>query len=112
MTVYNGHVPAIISTPLNSHFSNYLANPSKSPTELDINIPLFTRLLHCDANDVLNALGFSQPLERVDRAAKQLHEAGMPEEADRIILMSAQRTNRPSLLNVTSAFRSLKGFFS
>jgi hypothetical protein len=109
LILYNGHIPTIASSSIYPSLSSYLINPPSFDTS-DINRELFARMLRCDEGDLYKMLGYDSPVGRVDKAVHQLRHAGLVEEAE--MLLNAQTASRTSLMGVTSAFRSLKGFFS
>ena len=113
--LYNGRLPEILTTPIYPLFCSYLSNPpttSKADLESVYNVHLLVRLVGCNKDDLFEELGFNFISRRIEKAAEQLQKANFHDEAGTLLESATQRSGRSSLLDVSSAFRSLKGFFS
>lgn len=116
LVLYNRHIPSILDTPIYSHFCSYLSNlPVSERDQLEgvVNVPLLVRLVQCEEDELFEVLCFHSQSGRVEKAIEQLHGVNCHEEAEKLLsYVAAQKSSHASLMGVTSAFRSLKGFFS
>ena len=80
----------------------------------NIDVPLFARMVQCKEDELFEILCFHSLSGRVERAVHQLEDEGFHDEASKLFEMVSQRGagSGASLMGVTSAFKSLKGFFS
>ena len=113
--LYNGRLPEILTTPIYPLFCSYVSNPpttNKADLESVYNVHLLVRLVGCNKDDLFEELGFNFISRRIEKAVEQLRKANFHDEAGTLLESATQRSGRSSLLDVSSAFRSLKGFFS
>ena len=117
LTLYNRHTVAIYDTPIYPRLCAYLSNPpirERGQLEGVIDVPLFVRLVQCKEDELFEVLCFHSLSGRVEKAVHQLEDGGLHDEANKLLELVSQRGvgSGASLMGVTSAFRSLKGFFS
>ncbi|XP_019858990.1 PREDICTED: neuroblastoma-amplified sequence-like [Amphimedon queenslandica] len=117
LILYNGHIGTILNTPIYPELCSYLSSPPiKGRDQLQgvIDVPLLARMVQCKEDELFEILCFHSPSGRVERAVHQLEDEGFHDEAGKLLEMVSQRGtgSGASLMGVTSAFKSLKGFFS